>query len=372
MPNATYLDFNASAPLKPEAREAAIEALSVSGNPSSVHQSGRAARAIVEKARESVAQLVGARTQDVVFTSGATEANNLAVCGFAPVSEPSRVIVNVTEHPSVLEAREDFERLPVRPDGVVDIVLLQRMLTDRDWRNCLVSVMAVNNETGVIQPIDEVVSAAHAAGALVHCDAVQAMGHVPIDMSGQGIDILTISGHKMGGPRGVGALIAKPEVHLSAIIRGGGQEKGKRSGTENVTGIAGLGAVCASVGAYAPNVDRAKGLRDALENLVRERVPQARLVAANSPRVGHVTCLALPGLPAETQVMALDLDGVAVSAGAACSSGKIKTSHVLTEMGLGDDIAGSAIRVSLGWNSTDEDVEAFLAAYARLADRARG
>lgn len=369
MPNALYLDYNASAPLKPEARDAMTHALSVGGNPSSVHQSGREARALIERARADVAALVGARPQDVIFTSGATEANNLAVRGFAAEGEPRRVIVNVTEHPSVLDATGDAEHLPVRADGVVDIGLLQRMLADRDWRHCLVSVMAVNNETGVIQPIDEVVSVAHAAGAKVHCDAVQAAGHLPIDMRERGIDIVTISAHKMGGPRGVGAVVVGPGVDLTAQIRGGGQERSKRSGTENVAGIAGFGAVCAAASAYRATILKVKDLRDRLETRLRETVPEAVVVAANSPRAGHVCCVALPGVSAETQVMAMDLEGVAVSAGSACSSGKIKVSHVLKEMGLADDIAGSAIRISFGWNSAEGDVDGFLAAYGRMAAR---
>ncbi|WP_425403484.1 cysteine desulfurase family protein [Hwanghaeella sp.] len=372
MPNAIYLDYNASAPLKPEARDVTAAALGISGNPSSVHQSGREARAIIERARQDVAILVGGQAQDVIFTSGATEANNLAIRGFVPEGEPRRIIVNVTEHPSVLEAVNDAEHVPVRPDGVVDIAFLQRMLADRDWRNCLISVMAVNNETGVIQPIDEVVSVAHAAGAKVHCDAVQAAGHMPIDMLERGIDIVTISAHKMGGPRGAGAVITGPGVDLNAILRGGGQERGKRSGTENVSGIAGMGAVCASAPSYAENTAKAKALRDRLETELRAIVPAAVIVAANSPRVGHVCCVALPGVPAETQVMAMDLEGIAVSAGAACSSGKIKRSHVLSEMGLGDEISGSAIRVSFGWNSADGDVDAFLQAYQRMASRIGG
>jgi len=369
MPDTIYLDYNASAPLKPEARDTAVAALGIGGNPSSVHQSGREARAIIERARQDVAILVGGRTQDVIFTSGATEANNLAIRGFVPEGEPRRVIVNVTEHPSVLEAVGDAEHLPVQADGVVDIGFLQRMLADRDWRNCLVSVMAVNNETGVIQPIDEVVAVAHAAGAKVHCDAVQAAGHMAIDMLDRGIDVVTISGHKMGGPRGVGAVVTGPGVELNPIIRGGGQERGRRSGTENPAGIAGMGAVCASAPSYGPNVAKARELRDRLEVALHETVPSAVIVASNSPRAGHVCCVALPGVPAETQVMAMDLEGIAVSAGAACSSGKIKTSHVLREMGLGEEISGSAIRVSFGWNSRDEDVDGFLNAYRRMAAR---
>ena len=365
-----YLDYNASAPLKPEAREAALSALDCFGNPSSVHWAGRSARKIIEDARASVSGYVGTGADTIVFTSGATEANNLALQGFGGPDQPVRRIVGATEHESVLDVDPEAEILPVRPDGVVDIARLQRMLADRDWRPCLVSVMAVNNETGVIQPIDEVVENAHAAGAKVHCDAVQASGLAGgLRMRERGIDIVTLSGHKMGGPRGTGAIAVAPGVELRPQLRGGGQERRLRSGTENVAGIAGFGAVCREVEAYRPALDQARDLRDRVEAELARLGDAPLIVAANAARAGHVTTVALPGVPAETQVMAMDLEGVAVSAGAACSSGKVKASHVLRAMGFEDEIAGCAIRVSFGWASTEADADRFLEAYGRMTRR---
>ncbi len=366
----TYLDYNASALLKPEARDAILAAMDDPGNPSSVHWAGRGARKIVEDARVAVAHHVGVKPDAVTFTSGATEANNLALKGFGAPDQPVRRIVGATEHESVLDVVPEAEILPVRPDGVVDIARLQRMLADRDWRPCLVSVMAVNNETGIEQPIYEIVRNAHAAGARVHCDAVQAIGATGgLNMRERGIDILTLSSHKLGGPRGVGAIAVAPDLELHAIQRGGGQEKGLRSGTENVAGIAGFGAVCRAAPGYAEALQSAAALRDRLEEELLERRPGTVLIGQNSPRAGHVANIALLGVPAETQVMALDLDGIAVSAGAACSSGKVKTSHVLSAMGFGEEISGCAIRVSFGWASVEEDLERFLTAYLRMADR---
>ena len=369
----TYLDYNASAPLKPEAREAVVAALDHAGNPSSVHWAGRAARKIVEDARASVAAYVGASADAIVFTSGATEANNLALTGVGGPDQPVRRIVGATEHESVLDVDPDAEILPVRPDGAVDIARLQRMLTDRDWRPCLVSVMAVNNETGVVQPIDEVVQTAHAAGAKVHCDAVQASGLAGgLRMRERGIDIVTLSAHKLGGPRGAGAIAVSSQVELRPMILGGGQERRMRSGTENVAGIAGFGAVCRDAENYLPNIARARELRDRVERGLADLPNPPLVIAANGNRAGHVTNIALVGVPAETQVMALDIDGIAVSAGAACSSGKVKTSHVLSAMGFEDKIAGCAIRVSFGWASSEEDADRFLEAYSRMSGRLAG
>ena len=366
----TYLDYNASAPLKPEAREAVLTALDVGGNPSSVHWSGRSARKIVEDSRSAVAAFIGAKPDSVTFTSGATEANNLAIRGFAASGQPVRLIVGATEHESVLDAAPDAEILPVRQDGVVDIARLQRMLANQDWRPCLVSVMAVNNETGVIQPIDEIVKNAHAAGAKVHCDAVQTASETDgLSMRERKIDILTLSSHKLGGPRGVGAIAVSPQTQLHAVQRGGGQERGLRSGTENVAGIAGFGAVCGAVPSYASAIARAREMRDRLEHEISEQVSTATLIGQNSLRTGHVTNIALAGVSAETQVMAMDLEGIAVSAGSACSSGKVKSSHVLSAMGHPEEIAGCAIRVSFGWDSTEDDVSRFLEAYRKMATR---
>ncbi len=366
-----YLDYNATAPILPEARRAVVAALDATGNPSSVHQAGRAARKIVEEARASVAVLAGAKPSGVIFTSGATEANNLAIQGSAlRENGVSRVLVGATEHDSVLKAVPDSEIIAVNGDGVIDLGRLQRMLTDRDWRQCLICVMAVNNETGVVQPIEEIVRIARAAGALVLCDAVQAAGK--IDLHTVEADFISLSAHKFGGPRGIGALIVRAGGELHPLLRGGGQELGKRAGTENVSAIAGFGAAAAAVMNGAVSLDDARSLTAGLEQEIAINVPRARVIAKNAQRIGTTTTVALPGVKAETQVMALDLDGVMVSAGSACSSGKVSASHVLTAMGLEPGVSDCAIRVSLGWASKKPDVDRFLDAYMKMAQRTAG
>lgn len=371
MRDPVYLDYNASAPLKPEARDAAISAMDLHGNPSSVHGAGRKVRRVIETARGALAARLGAAPEAVVFTSGATEANNLVLRGFTEEGEACRVLVNATEHDSVLDARADIEIIPVRPDGVIDIPRLQRMLADRDWRPTLISVMAVNNETGVINPVAEVAELAHASGAKLHVDAVQGVGlaETDIDVTRVGIDFLTVSGHKLGALRGVGAVLLGRGLHLHALNRGGGQEKGMRSGTENVAGIASFGAVMAALPDYAERYAALGGWRDKVCEALCARHPEVIVAGADAPRAPHVVTLILPGVPSETQVMALDLDGIAVSAGAACSSGKVRASHVLSAMGYDAAHAGSGVRVSFGWNSCEADADRFIAAYDRMASR---
>ncbi|WP_448189633.1 cysteine desulfurase family protein [Azospirillum sp. sgz301742] len=358
-----YLDYNASAPIKPGVKDAVAAALDLVGNPSSVHGNGRAVRRAVEEARAKVAALAGAAPTRVVFTAGGTEANNLALRGFPG----RRVIVSAIEHDSVLAAAPDAVRLPVDPDGVADLAALERLLTEGG--PALVSLMLVNNETGVVQPVAEAARLAHARGALLHCDAVQAAGRLPLDVGALGADLLTLSAHKIGGPAGVGALALAEGVEPEPLLRGGGQERRRRAGTENLLGIVGFGAAAALAVADLPAAGGFAALRDGLEASALAAMPQARVMGAGAPRVGNVTCLALPGVPGETQVMALDLAGVAVSAGSACSSGKVKASHVLAAMGAGPALAGSAVRVSLGWGSTAGDVERFVAAWTAMARR---
>lgn len=368
---AAYLDYNATAPILPEAREAVVAALDITGNPSSVHEAGRAARRIVETARASVARLAGSAPPSVIFTSGATEANNLAIQGtVSKENGVSRVLIGATEHDSVLNAWPDSETIPVTGDGIVDLGRLQRMLTDRDWRRCLICVMAVNNETGVVQPVEEVIGIARAAGALVLCDAVQAAGKM--DLTSIDADFISLSAHKFGGPRGVGALIVRGSGEVQPILRGGGQEKNKRAGTENVPAIAGFGAAADAVLNGAASPDNARALMAGLEQALADTSPVSRIIAKESYRIGTTATIALPGVKAETQVMALDLDGVMVSAGSACSSGKVAASHVLTAMGLKEGIADCAIRVSLGWASTKSDVDRFFDAYMKMANRISG
>lgn len=358
-----YLDHNASSPLRPSVRGAMAEALDLIGNPSSVHTDGRTVRRAVDAARRHVARLAGAAPGEVVFTAGGTEANNLALRGFAG----RRLIVSAVEHESVLAAAPGAARIPVDRNGVVDLAALERLLSE-DRGPALVSVMLVNNETGVIQPVAEVARIAHAHGAVVHCDAVQGAGRVALDRAALGADLLSLSAHKLGGPAGCGALVVAEGCHPEPLIRGGGQERWRRAGTENLVGIAGFGAAAAAALEDGTGPELA-ALRDGLERRALDAVPVARLMGAGVRRAGNVACLALPGVAGETQVMALDLAGVSVSAGAACSSGKVRPSHVLEAMGEPADVAGAAIRVSLGWNTTAADVDRFLTAWTAMARR---
>jgi len=365
MENTVYLDHNAMTPARPRALDAVAIALAQPGNPSSVHRCGRLARRMVEDARDRVAALVGARSPNVVFTSGGSEANSLAIRG----SGRSRLLVSAVEHVSVLAASDHGECIPVDCGGRVDLNALETMLCAEDTPT-LVSVMLVNNETGVIQPVAEVSEVAHRHSALVHCDAAQAAGKLPIDMAALGVDMLSLSAHKLGGISGCGALILRGDATPRAQISGGGQERGRRAGSENLAGIAGFGAA-AEIVSTLPDVDRVGELRDRLERSVAEITPKARVFGSDSRRVCNTSCISMPGVASETQVMALDLAGVAVSAGSACSSGKVTRSHVLQAMGVNDEEAGSAIRVSLGWTTRKRDVERFVDAwrslYVRLA-----
>lgn len=350
----TYLDANATQPLRPEARAAVLEALDLCGNPSSVHQAGRTARRLLEQARESLAARFGAAPADLVFTSGGTEANALAIYG---LGAGRRLIHGATEHDAVRAAAPGATVLPVDRDGVADLATLAALLKDGP---ALVCLMLANNETGTLQPVAEAAALCHAAGALLHVDAVQAAGRVAVDLRALGADSLALSGHKLGGPAGTGALLLAADLALAPLIRGGGQERGRRGGTHALPAIAGFAAAAAcTTPALAP-------LRDTAE---RAAVASgARVIGGGAARLPNTTCLALPGIAAQTQVIALDLAGICVSAGAACSSGKVARSHVLDAMGLGA-LAGEAIRVSLPWNVTKADIAAFIAAYQGMAER---
>jgi cysteine desulfurase len=358
-----YLDHNATTPLKPAVRAAMVQAMDLVGNPSSVHAFGRTSRRAVEEARAAVAALVGVKPVQVLFTGSGTEANNMALRGF-----PGRaVLTSSIEHESVLAADPAAERLPVTPDGVIDQTALAAALERTP--SALLSLMVANNETGVIQPVAEAARLAHARGALVHADAVQAAGRLPLSFAELGVDLLTLSAHKLGGPAGVGALILAEGLEPESLIRGGGQEKRKRAGTENLLGIVGFGSAARLARDELPAAAELTNLRDRLEREALTSAPHARIMGAGAARVPNTSCLVLPGLPGETQVMALDLAGVAVSAGSACSSGKVKPSHVLAAMGADANTAASAIRVSLGWTSDDEAVDRFLTAWFTLARR---
>ncbi len=354
-----YLDANASEPLRPAAQAAMMAALAVTGNPSSVHAAGRAARRILEDAREALAAQFGARPADLVFTSGGTETDALAIHA---LSLGRRVIVSAVEHDAVRQAAPDAEILPVDRQGIADLERLSTLLAQRP--PALVCLMFANNETGVIQPIAAAASLCRCYGALLHVDAVQAAGRLPVHLDAIRAHSLAVSSHKLGGPGGAGALVLAPELApLTPLIAGGGQERGRRGGTPPLAAIAGFAAA-----AQAPAPDHLGRLRDQIERaaLACGAIP----CGAGADRLDNTTCLALPGVRADAQVIALDLDGVAVSAGAACSSGKVAASHVLQAMGLGD-LAGQAIRVSLPWNATADAVDAFATAYRRMAERLR-
>ncbi|MCG8689827.1 MAG: cysteine desulfurase [Minwuiales bacterium] len=362
-----YLDYNATAPLRPEAADAVSEALAEGGNPSSVHASGRAARHRVEQARAAVAGLVGVAPRQVAFTSGGTEANHTAL----NATQAERLIVSAIEHDSVLaparNANPDIDILPVGADGLVDPAALERLLAD-DPRPALVSVMLANNETGVVQPVADVAALAHEHSAVVHCDAVQAAGKLPVDFDALGVDMLSLSGHKLGAPTGVGALVLAEAMAFSPRQTGGGQEFGRRAGTENLVGIAGMGAA-ATAAAMLADTDRLRALRDDLEARLLGISPGSRVFGAEAPRLPNTSCITMPGVSAELQVMALDLAGVAVSAGAACSSGKVQASHVLRAIGAGEEAAASAIRISTGWATTPADIDRLVEAWSALYQR---
>ena len=366
MTNPVYLDYNASAPLCHEARQAMLVAMEIAGNPSSVHASGRAARKIVDHARRKIADLIGGDAERVIFTSGGTEANNLALNGLEDVT----VFTSAVEHPSVIEARSDAKRIPVDANGVIDLAALETMLRAASdaGQKVLVSVMLANNETGVTQPVAKVGLLAREYGAKVHCDAVQALGRLPVDMGQLLVDMVSISAHKIGGPKGIGALAIAPGVMLVPQIRGGGQEKYRRGGTENVIGIAGFGAAAERADTSRAKMDDVRALRDRLETVLASEAPELLIAGKGTDRLVNTSCLILPGMPGETQVMALDLAGVAISSGSACSSGKVRESHVLKEMGVTDP--GSAIRVSLGLETTDEEIDTFIRVWSRMRGNA--
>ena len=382
-----YLDHNATSPLRPESLSAVTNALSLGGNPSSIHAKGRAARAIVEDARERIVDLVNGAGAQVIFTSGATESNNLALFGAAEGSlegddskaggRITRLFVSAIEHSSVLAtATRLAERfpwvrvatLPVTADGVIDLEGLRVALREGKGR-ALVAVMAANNETGVVQPIAEASRLVREAGALLLVDAVPAAGKISIDFAL--CDYLTLSAHKMGGPQGVGALLVRAGAPLAPQLVGGGQQQGLRAGTENLAGIAGFG-VAAHVLRDAPGErDRIAHLRDHFETRLKEIAPEAVIFGTSAPRLCSTSCFAIPGLTAETALIGLDLDGVMLSSGSTCSSGKVAVSHVLAAMRVEAELASCALRATFGWNSTVEDINAATSSLLKLRERIR-
>jgi cysteine desulfurase len=371
-----YLDWNATAPLRREACAALEEALALPGNPSSVHAEGRTARHAVEQAREQVAALVAAKPADVFFTSSGTEANMLALTPSIETAAEKRprvgLLISAVEHASVRTggrfAREATAEIAVDADGRINLAALAAAVAAAP--RPLVAIMLANNESGVVQPVAEAAAIVHAAGGLLVVDAVQAAGRIPCDIGALGADLLTLSAHKIGGPKGVGALVrARDDIHIAdPLIRGGGQERGMRAGTENVAGIAAFGAAAA----VARSARRAEAvqmlaLRQELEAGLRAISPQAVIFGAAAARLPNTTLFAAEGMKAETAVIAFDLEGIAVSSGAACSSGKVQPSHVLAAMGVSPALIRGAVRVSLGWTTSKADVGRFLDAWRMLS-----
>jgi cysteine desulfurase len=375
MTTRSYLDYNATAPLRPEVREAMLAALDTHGNPSSVHAEGREARALVESARAKVARLAGAKPENVIFTSGGSEANTLALA--AQTGEAWHCYISAVEHPSVLAGgrfyRESTSRIPVSGDGVIELEELENELAKHHlggWRP-FVSLMAANNETGAIQPVAEAAEIVHQAGGVLHTDAVQVAGRLPLDFAALGADMMTLSAHKIGGPKGVGALVLREGVPVEPLIKGGGQERRRRAGTENVAGIAGFGVAAELAAAEVERASELAALRDELEERALAVEPDTVVVSGRVARLPNTSCLAVPGTKAETLVIGLDLAGVAVSAGSACSSGKVEASHVLSAMGLSEELSQGAIRVSLGFGTVSADIERFIGAWSELIKRMR-
>jgi cysteine desulfurase len=374
MPDRVYLDWNATTPLRPEARQAVADACDLNGNPSSVHTEGRKARRLVEEARAAVAEAVGGRPQDVIFSSGGTEANALALTpglrrgAGQPVQ---RLLVSAIEHTSVLAGGrfppEAIGIINVTGSGLVDLDHLRSLVGDGP--PALVSVMFANNETGAVQPVAEVARIVREAGGLLHVDAIQALGKIPFDIKSIGADIVTLSAHKVGGPKGAGAVVLAGDVQgLEPLLRGGGQELGRRAGTENVAGISAFGAATkAAMAALDGDTARLRNLKDRLEEGLKQ-TPGMIVFSEDAPRLPNTTLFTVPGLRAETAVIGFDLAGIAVSSGSACSSGKVQPSHVLDAMGTGRELAQGAVRLSTGWSTSEADIDLALKAWRKLAD----
>jgi cysteine desulfurase len=373
----SYLDHNATTPVRPEVAAAMARALALPGNASSIHAEGRAARSAVERAREEVAVLVGASARNVIFTSGGTEAANTVLTPslrrVGDKAAASLLLAGATEHACVRDGHrfpsDQVERIPVDKQGVVDLSWLGARMERAAGERVLVSIQAANNETGVIQPVAEAAALVHARGGLLHTDAVQAAGKIPCDINAVGADVITLSAHKLGGPKGVGAIVlAADGIEIGdRLIRGGGQERGYRAGTENVAGIVGFGVAAELAGRDRDGFSAtSQALVLSIQRRLSATATGAVVFGEDAARLPNTLAFAIPGVRAETALIRFDLEGVAVSSGSACSSGKVKRSHVLEAMGVPPALADGAIRVSFGWNSTEEDADRFLSACEKL------
>jgi cysteine desulfurase len=360
----TYLDYNATAPLMIPVKTRMMDLLHMPLNGSSMHKQGQQARGIIQSCRHVLADYIQSDAEDIIFTSGGTEANNLALQGVPW----DKVFISAVEHNSVYKAHPHATILPVDRHGLLDLNALEDALKNIYGKLNLVSVIWANNETGVIQPLKEIVTLAHQYGALVHTDAIQMIGKCPIRFKDLGLDLMTVSAHKFGGPQGVGALVVKPHVPLSAMMRGGGQEKNRRSGTENILAIAGF----AEAIQHAPALEHLRQWHQKMETNISNKMTHVegfQIIGTETERLPNVTCLTMPGMLSETQVMAFDLENIAISAGAACSSGTVKSSRILQSMGCNPALAQTAIRVSTGWATQPEDLEKFTNTWLSLYDK---
>lgn len=384
-----YLDHNATSELRPQVRYEMQNAMNLTGNASSIHAEGRALHGFIEKSRDKIANLVRANPQNIIFTSGGTEANmtvlspKLVVANRFNLTKTPKCFVSAIEHVCVLSgghfAAGDVTHIPATSNGVIDLSALSALLEE----HChflpetepqvpfIVSVMLANNETGAIQPISKIAEIVGQYGGLLHTDAVQAAGKIPIDCRTLGADFITLSAHKFGGPQGVGALVLCSDnlVIGDPLLRGGGQELKRRAGTENAIGIGGFGAAAEEAYKQIAVSGRIRDMRDRLERRIRMIAPEAVIFAEEVERLPNTTYFSVAGLTAELLLIALDLEGIAVSSGAACSSGKVEPSHVLAAMGVPSDLANGAIRISLGWSTTDEDIEHFIAVWSKIYEK---
>lgn len=358
-----YLDYNATAPIREAVLTLVTHVMVQGGNASSVHGAGRNAHKFIETAREQVADLVSVNPDQVIFTSGATESLNTVLSGY----RNKKILISAIEHPAVLDAAPHGLKIPVTSDGVVDMTAYQDLLHAEKPE--LVATMLVNSETGVIQPIKEMARLAHENGALFLCDAVQAVGRIDVNFNQLGVDYMALSAHKIAGPQGVGALIVRDGIEAPKFMLGGGQEKNCRAGTYNAAGIAGVGLAAELAKKNLPAYDAITKLRDDMEGYIQQKTNKATIYGHASPRVGNTMNIGLMGMEAQTQLMALDLDGICVSSGSACSSGSFKPSHVLTAMGADEAAAKSALRISIGYGTTQDDIEAFLESYTKIIER---
>ncbi|MBT5073138.1 MAG: cysteine desulfurase [Kordiimonadaceae bacterium] len=367
-PDLIYLDYNATALIKPEVIELMSEVMKEGGNPSSVHGLGRLAKARMEEARSIIAEQINCRPQMIIFTSGGTEANNMAVL----TCDRTRLITTNVEHDSIRSASSRFkggvDHLSVDQDGLIDLGVLKELL-EENGSSAIISILFANNETGVMQDVKKISAIAHEAGALLHIDAIQALTKVPIDFMELGADMMSLSSHKTGGPQGVGALITYEKLPVKSFVMGGGQEIGRRGGTENIAGIAGFGKAVSLIPQSLEKMKELESWRDEIERKLFEYAPASKFLGQNAKRLPNVSTIYMPNVTSETQVMNFDLDKICISSGSACSSGKVKSSHVIDAMSNDANIATSTIRMSLGWGSEHSDVRAFIKSWKKQYDR---